>query len=139
MAQRCAVSAGQRYIKTYDLTHDRTEWEVVDVKVVGAALPHALLVNCRDPSDTRTVSCAELTEGGAFALSGVAGAGDDRPIRGHSGRFAPGRRLEEGSARMGRLLRKITLAVRRYNRSWSRAPLPVEAAPAAAREHRPAN
>ena len=61
MAQASAVSAGQRYIKSYHLTQDRTEWEVVDVKVVGDALPHAHLVNCRDPSDMRTVSCAELT------------------------------------------------------------------------------
>ncbi len=67
MAQASAVSAGQRYIKSYNLTRDRTEWEVV--KVVGTALPHAQLVNCRDRSDMRTVSCAELTGGGVFDLA----------------------------------------------------------------------
>ena len=44
MAHFGAVSAGQRYIKTYHFTHDQTEWEVVEVKTVGAALPHAQLV-----------------------------------------------------------------------------------------------
>jgi len=136
MAHRSAVSAGQRYIKTYGLTHDRTEWEVVDVKVVGGALPHALLVNCRDRSDTRTVSCVELTQGGVFALAGT--AGDGRP-RATPGGLAPASRLEAGSARVGRLLRQITLAVRRFKRSLSRAPIPTKATGGAARETRQAH
>jgi hypothetical protein len=142
VAYRGAVSAGQRYIKIYDLTRDRTEWEVVDVKVVGAALPHALLMNCRDPSDMRTVSCAELTSGGGFALAGTAGAaGDDAAgdgtARDPADGSGPGGRLEAGSARMGRLLRQISLSVHRFKRSWSRRAVAVK--PAAAREHRQAN
>lgn len=136
MAHRCAVSAGQRYIKIYELTHDRTEWEVVDVKVVGSSLPHALLVNCRDRSDTRTVSCAELTGGGGFALAGVSG---DGPAGVRPGRVRSAGHLEAGSARMGRLLRHITLAVRRFRRSLSRAPIHAESAAAVPREHRQAN
>jgi hypothetical protein len=135
MAHRSAVSAGQRYIKSYGLTHDRTEWEVVDVKVVGATLPHALLVNCRDRSDTRTVSCAELTDGGVFALAGGSGDGPRR----YAGGYPPAGRLEAGSARMGRLLRQITLAVRRFKRSRSRAAGSAKAASAAARARRRAN
>lgn len=137
MAHRSAVSAGQRYIKTYDLTHDRTEWEVVDVKVVGGGLPHALLVNCRDRSDTRTVSCAELTQGGVFALAGTAD-GDGRS-RASAGDVAPAGRLEVGSARVGRLLRQITLAVRRFKRSLSRAPVAAKAATGTAKESRQAH
>ena len=136
MAHRSAVSAGQRYIKTYGLTHDRSEWEVVEVKMVGTALPHALLVNCRDRSDMRTVSCAELTGGGAFALAGVS---HDGPGRAGSGRSASAGRLESGGARVGRMLLQITRAVRRFKRSWSRAPAPVKAATAAPSERRQAN
>jgi hypothetical protein len=137
VAYRGAVSAGQRYIKIYDLTRDRTEWEVVDVKVVGAALPHALLMNCRDPSDMRTVSCAELTSGGGFALAGTAGAAGDGAARDLADGLEPDGRLETGSARMGRLLRQISLSVHRFKRSWARRAVAVK--PAAARERRQAN
>ncbi len=136
MAHRSAVSAGQRYIKTYGLTHDRTEWEVVDVKVVGGGLPHALLVNCRDRSDTRTVSCAELTQGGVFALAGTVGDGRSRA---RPNGPAPAGRLEAGSARVGRLLRQITVAVRRFKQSLSRAPAPAETAGGPTGETRQAN
>jgi hypothetical protein len=136
MAHRSAVSAGQRYIKTYDLTRDRTEWEVVDVKVVGGGLPHALLVNCRDSSDTRTVSCAELTQGGAFVLAGAAGDGRSPATPGGA---APGGRLEAGSARVGRLLRQITLAVRRFKRPLSRPPAAAKSTTGTTRETRQAH
>ena len=135
MAQASAVSAGQRYIKSYNLTQDRTEWEVVDVKVVGEALPHAQLVNCRDPSDMRTVSCAELTQGGAFDLAEESGGPSihgrlDTLVRGGADGSADGR------ARVGRLLRQITLAVRKFKRSCARVPRTGKAVMAAARELR---
>ena len=134
MAQASAVSAGQRYIKSYNLTRDRTEWEVV--RVVGTALPHAQLVNCRDPSDMRTVSCAELTEGGVFDL-----AEESRDESPHTrlDSHERGGGLAEGSARVGRLLRQITLAVRKFKRSCARVPMKGKAVMAAARELRPTN
>jgi hypothetical protein len=132
MAQSGAVSAGQRYIKTYHLTHDRTEWEVVGVRVVGAAVPHAQLVNCRDPFDIRTVACAELTQGGAFDL---AEDPRDAPIHAPADRLEPAGGLVEGSARVGRLLRQITLAVRRFRQSRPRASLRIRAVTASARDY----
>ena len=132
MAQASAVSAGQRYIKSYNLTRDRTEWEVV--KVVGTALPHAQLVNCRDRSDMRTVSCAELTEGGVFDL-----AEESREESLHTRLDSPARGGTEGSARVGRLLRQITLAVRKFKRSCTRVPMKGKAVMAAARELRRTN
>ncbi len=132
MAQSGAVSAGQRYIKTYHLTHDRTEWEVVDVRLVGAAVPHAQLVNCRDPFDIRTVSCAELTQGGVFDLAEDPGA---PPTHARADRSERASGLVEGSARVGRLLRQITLAVRRFKRSRPRAAKRMRAARASARAH----
>ncbi len=134
MAQASAVSAGQRYIKSYHLTRDRTEWEVV--KVVGTALPHAQLVNCRDPSDLRTVCCAELTGGGAFDLAETPG---DVPIHTRRDTLVPAGSLAEGSARVGRILRQITLAVRKFKRSWARVPMKGKAVMAAARELRRTN
>lgn len=130
MAQSGAVSTGQRYIKTYHLTHDRTEWEVVGIRIVGAAVPHAQLVNCRDPFDIRTVSCAELTQGGVFDL-----AEDPRDAQtlAPADRFEPAGSLVESSARVGRLLRQITLAVRRFRRSGPRAAMRIRAATASAR------
>ena len=132
MAQASAVSAGQRYIKSYNLTRDRTEWEVV--KVVGTALPHAQLVNCRDRSDMRTVSCAELTGGGVFDL-----AEESREESLHTRLDSPARGGTEGSARVGRLLRQITLAVRKFKRSCARVPMKGKAVMAAARELRRTN
>ena len=120
MAQSGAVLAGQRYFKTYHLTHDRTEWEVVDVTAVGTAVPHAKLVNCRDPFDIRTVSCAELTQGGVFDLAQAPHDGEPYPC---ADRPEPAGGLIEGSARLGRLLRQITLAVRRSRRSRARNPV----------------
>lgn len=132
MAQAGAVSAGQRYIKSYHLTQDRTVWEVVDVKVVGQALPHAQLVNCRDPSDMRTVSCAELVHGGAFSL---AEESRDRSI--HDRLDALVRGGPQASDRIMRLLRQITLAVRGFKRSCTRVPRTTgKAVMAAARELR---
>ncbi len=69
MAQPQSVTAGQRYIKSYKLSSDCTEWEVLSVRAVGETLLHAQLVNCRDPFDMRTVSCAEIVGGGAFDLA----------------------------------------------------------------------
>ncbi len=134
MAQASAVSAGQRYIKSYHLTRDRTEWEVV--KVVGTALPHAQLVNCRDPSDLRTVCCAELTGGGAFNLAETPG---DLPIHTRRDTLVPAGSLVEGSARVGRILRQITLAVREFKRSRAFVPMKGKAVMAAARKLRRTN
>ncbi len=134
MAQASAVSVGQRYIKSYNLTRDRTEWEVV--KVVGTALPHAQLVNCRDPSDMRTVSCAELTGGGVFDL---AEESREESLHTRLDSLARGGGLAEGSARVGRLLRQITLAVRKFKRSCARVPMRGKAVMAAARELRRTN
>jgi hypothetical protein len=132
MAQASAVSAGQRYIKSYNLTRERTEWRVVDVKAVGSAPPHAQLVNCGDPSDMRTVSCAELAEGGDFDLA--EGSREER-VHARLGSLAEGG-LAESSARAGRLLRHITLAVRKFKRSCARVPTKGKAVMAAARELR---
>ena len=132
MAQAGAVSAGQRYIKSYHLTQDRTVWEVVDVKVVGEALPHAQLVNCRDPSDMRTVSCAELVHGGAFDL-----AEESRDQSIHDRLDALVRGGPQASDRVMRLLRQITQAVRSFKRSCTRVPRTTgKAVMAAARELR---
>ncbi len=133
MAQASAVSAGQHYIKSYNLTRDRTEWEVV--KVVGTALPHAQLVNCRDRSDMRTVSCAELTGGGVFDL---AEESREESLHTRLDSLAPGGGLAEGGARGG-LLRQITLAVRKFKRSCARVPMRGKAVMAAARELRRTN
>jgi len=133
MAQFGAVSAGQRYIKTYHFTHDRTVWEVVDVKVVGTAPPHAQLVNCRDPFDIRTVSCAELTEGGAFDLAEEAA---DPPHHMPRHILEPVGGLVAGSARLGRLLRQITLAVRRFKRVRPGAPAKIKSVDSDARKAR---
>jgi thiamine pyrophosphokinase len=131
MAQASGVSAGQRYIKSYSLTREHTEWRVVDIKAVGLAPPHAQLVNCNDPSDLRTVSCAELAEGGDFDLAEgsreePAHARLDSLVRGGTG----------GGARVDRMLRQITLAVRRFKRSCARVPMKGKAVMAAARELR---
>ena len=134
MAQASAVSAGQHYIKSYNLTRECTEWRVVSVKAVGSAPPHAQLVNCRDPSDMRTVSCAELTGGGVFDL---AEESRDEPL--HTRLDSPARGGTEGSARVGRLLRQITLAVRKFKRSCARVPMKGKAVMAAARELRRTN
>ena len=131
MAHASVVSAGQRYIKSYNLTRERTEWEVVDVKAVGSSPPHAQLVNCGDPSDMRTVSCAELTAGGAFDL-----AEEWRDKSFHDRFDALVRGGASGSARGGRLLRQITLAVRKFKRSCARVPRTGKAVMAAARELR---
>ncbi len=129
MAHASAVSAGQRYVKSYHLTQDRTVWEVVDVKVVGQTLPHAKLVNCRDPSDMRTVSCAELTHGGAFDLA------EECRDKSFQDRFdALVRGGADGSTRRSRLVRQITLAVRKFKRSCARVPRAGKAIRAAARE-----
>ena len=133
MARASAVSAGQRYIKSYHLTRERTEWKVVDVKTEGSAPPHAQLVNCGDPSDMRTVSCAELTEGGAFDL---AEDSSDEAIHARLDALVRGGGIVEGSARVGRLLRQITLAVRKFKRSCAKVPMKGKAVMAAARELR---
>ena len=133
MAHLGAVSTGQRYIKTYHYTHDQTEWEVVEVKVVGAALPHAQLVNCRDPFDIRTVSCVELTAGGAFDLAEDAG---DAQTEAAGGQLQAAGSLAAGSARVGRLLRQVTLAVRNFKKSRLRRPTTAKAVVTAAREAR---
>ena len=133
MAQARAVLAGQHYIKSYNLTRERTQWRVVDVKAGGAAPPHAQLVNCEDPSDMRTVSCAELTEGGVYDLADEA---RDETIQDRLDTLVPRDALVEGSARLGRLLRQVTLAVRRFRRSWARVPITGKAVMAAARELR---
>ena len=133
MAHLGAVSTGQRYIKTYHSTHDQTEWEVVEVKVVGAALPHALLVNCSDPFDIRTVSCIELTAGGAFDLAEDA---EDTRIESVGGHLQPAGSLAAGSARVGRLLRQITLSVRRFKTSRLRNPMTIKSVVTATREAR---
>lgn len=133
MAHVGAVTTGQRYIKTYHFTHDQTEWEVVEVKVVGAAGPHAQLVNCRDPFDIRTVSCVELAAGGAFDLAKDADDGRIEPAGGH---LQPAGSLATSSARLGRLLRQITLAVRKFKRSRLRKPLTIKTVAAGAQEAR---
>ena len=134
MARASAVSAGQRYIKSYKLTRERTEWRVVDIKAVGSAPPHAQLVNCSDPSDMRTVSCAELAEGDDFDL-----AEESREERVHARLDTLVRGGADGGARVGRLLRQITLAVRRFKRSCARVPMKGKAVMAAARELRRTN
>ena len=133
MAHLGAVSTGQRYIKTYHFTHDQTEWEVVEVKVVGAALPHAQLVNCRDPFDVRTVSCAELTAGGAFDLAADVGEARIEPAGGHP---QPAVSLAAGSARVGWLLRQITLGVRKFKKAGRGKPFAAKAIATAAQEAR---
>jgi hypothetical protein len=134
MAQASAVSAGQRYIKSYNLTRERTVWRVVGVKAVGSAPPHAQLVNCGDPSDMRTVSCAELAQGGVFDL-----AEDSRNETDNARLGARVRGNMEGDTRVGRLLRQITLAVRKFKRSCARVPMRGKAVMAAARELRRTN
>ena len=134
MARASAVSAGQRYIKSYKLTRGRTEWRVVDIKAVGSAPPHAQLVNCGDPSDMRTVSCAELAEGGDFDL---AEEPREEPVHARLDTLVRGGTA--GGDRVGRLLRQINLAVRRFKRSCARAPMKGKAVMAAARELRRTN
>ena len=143
MARMSAVSAGQRYIKSYHLTRDRTEWEVVVVKLVGTALPHAQLVNCHDPSDTRTVSCAELLAGGVYDLAAESGADDGSgDSLGHPGRVGRnalvriGAESATGAVLAARLVRQITLAVRRFKRTCARVPIKGQAVLAAVRDLR---
>jgi hypothetical protein len=84
----------------------------------------------------RTVSCAELTEGGVFDL-----AEESRDERVHTrlDSLVQGSSLAEGSARIGRILRQITLAVRKFKRSCARVPMKGKAVMAAARELRRTN
>lgn len=138
MAHVEAVSTGQRYVKTYHLTRERTLWRVADVKVMGATLPHALLVNCHDPRDLRTVSCAELTAGGAYDL-----LKESAETRGPAATLNPGLnlhveqtdRLALYSARAGRLLGRTTRALRRLLGVQGRA-LPMGGLLAAAKQSR---
>ena len=61
MARRSKVREGQLYLQ---LPRDRASsrmWEVETIYEDAAHIPHARLVNIRDPLDTRTVSCGALT------------------------------------------------------------------------------
>ena len=84
----------------------------------------------------RTVSCAELTGGGVFDL---AEESRDEPLHTRLDSPARGGGLAEGSAGVGRLLRQITQAVRKFKRSCARVPMKGKAVMAAARELRRTN
>ncbi len=61
MTRRPKVREGQLYRKLFrDRASSRT-WEVEIIYEDAALIPHARLVNIRDPMDTRTLSCGALT------------------------------------------------------------------------------
>ena len=111
MAQPQPVIAGQRYIKSYKLSSDCTEWKVLAVRAEGDSPPHAQLVNCKDPFDMRTVCCAEIVEGGSFDL-----ADENSDVHGRRAQNIANRaRAAVGNrSRLRRMLTEINQAVRNY-------------------------
>ena len=118
MAQPQSVIAGQRYIKYYKLSSDCTEWKVLSVSDMDEPIPHAQLVNCKDPFDMRTVSCAEIVEGGSFGLA------DEDTVRRLRGVRRLGGRPRDTlgyKPRLKRILSEINRAVRAYKQSRRQA------------------
>lgn len=78
MTPQATVSAGDFY--SQKLKHWDTQylvWRVKSVSNTAMDLPHAQLINIRDPFETRTISCRVLTD--ATFYERLEGHAADRP------------------------------------------------------------
>ncbi len=62
MAQTLRVREGQRYAQCLSLQHRTAVWKVGSILSSTRAIPHACLINVRDPLQTKTISCTTLVD-----------------------------------------------------------------------------
>ena len=68
MVQGTSIREGQVYAKQFDSFIRSTGWMVQAISLPVRSLPHAHLVNVKDPSDTKMVSCKTLADSRYFRL-----------------------------------------------------------------------
>ncbi len=68
MGQASQVREGQCYVKVFDGPGCAMLWEVKSVSAGFLSIPHARLVNQKDPRDIRTISCDTIADGRFFKL-----------------------------------------------------------------------
>ena len=68
MDQAIRVREGQCYAKISDHPGRTMLWDVKSVSAQFLSLPHARLVNQKDPRDIRTISCDTIADGRFFKL-----------------------------------------------------------------------
>ncbi len=68
MQQEAQVREGQRYAKVFAIFDSTMRWEVRSICKRVVSLPHAKLVNLKDPSDIRMVSCGTVADDRFFRL-----------------------------------------------------------------------
>ncbi len=62
MAQKLGVKEGQRYAQRLSMQHRTAVWKVGSILSSTAPIPHARLINVRDPLQTKTISCTTLVD-----------------------------------------------------------------------------
>ncbi len=68
MRCRMQVQVGQRYFRTLAPISYNEVWRVTSIWSDGERIPHARLVNVRDASETKTLSCSALDGRYGFRL-----------------------------------------------------------------------
>ncbi len=68
MRCRMQVQVGQRYFQTLAFVSYDEVWRVTSVWSDGERIPHARLVNVRNTSESKTLSCATLDGRYGFRL-----------------------------------------------------------------------
>ncbi len=68
MGQAIQVREGQCYAKVLTNTDRAMLWDVQSVSAQFLSLPHARLVNQKDPRDIRMISCGTIADGRFFKL-----------------------------------------------------------------------
>ncbi len=68
MARKQFVREGQQYAETSRFFTDSQVWEVESIYQTAAGIPHARLVNVRDPLETKTISCRVLADDNFYRL-----------------------------------------------------------------------
>ncbi len=62
MAQKLGVKEGQRYAQRLSMQHRTAVWKVGSILSITVPIPHARLINVRDPLRTKTISCTTLVD-----------------------------------------------------------------------------
>ncbi len=68
MAQQQFVRKGQQYAETSRFFTAPRVWEVESIYQTATGIPHARLVNVRDPHETKTISCRVLADDNFYRL-----------------------------------------------------------------------
>ena len=75
LAHNFRVTEGQRYAQCLSMQQHTMVWKVGSIVAGDPSIPHARLINVRDPLRTKTISCTTLVDRVYYQLVAESAAG----------------------------------------------------------------